>query len=154
MLLLVSSKLMDLRMPNDYKILDEFCEKPQIRIGIRVEDLLDSLRFYVEKLGCSVVRERRDSVEIDFFGYSVVLHSRSEDGRVKEISDTRFHRDSYFGLIVSWTDWHQAVSHLTYVGTKFKANPEIVTNSSGEKEAFFILEDPSKNLLRFVAYDN
>ncbi len=93
-------------------------------------------------------------MEIDFFGYSVVLHSRPEDGRLKEISDTRFYRDSYFGLIVSWTDWHQAVSHLTYVGTKFKANPEIVANCSGEKEAFFILEDPSKNLLRFVAYDN
>ena len=152
--MLVSSKLMDLRMPNDYNILDEFFEKPQIRIGIGVEDLVDSLRFYVEKLGCQVVRERRNSVEIDFFGYSVVLHSRCEDGRVKEISDTPFYRDSYFGLIVSWTDWHQAVSHLTYVGTKFKANPEIVTNCSGEKEAFFILEDPSKNLLRFVAYDN
>ena len=141
-------------MPNDYNILDEFFEKPQIRIGIGVEDLVDSLRFYVEKLGCQVVREGRNSVEIDFFGYSVVLHSRPEDGRLKEISDTRFYRDSYFGLIVSWTDWHQAVSHLTYVGTKFKANPEIVTNCSGEKEAFFILEDPSKNLLRFVAYDN
>ena len=145
---------MDLRMPNDYNILDEFFEKPQIRIGIGVEDLVDSLMFYVEKLGCQVVRGRRNSVEIDFFGYSVVLYSRSEDGLVKEISDTRFYRDSYFGLIVSWTDWHQAVSHLTYVGTKFKANPEIVTNCSGEKEAFFILEDPSKNLLRFVAYDN
>ncbi len=154
MWLLVSSKLMDLKMPSNYKILDEFCEKPQIRIGIHVEDLADSLRFYVEKLGCQVVREGRDSVEIDFFGYSVVLHARSEDGRGKEISNTRFYGDSYFGLIVGWTDWHQAVSHLTYVGTKFKANPEIVTNNSGEKEAFFILEDPSKNLLRFVAYDN
>ena len=145
---------MDLRMPNNYKILDEFCEKPQIRIGIHVENLVDSLRFYVEKLGCQVVREGRNSVEIDFFGYSVVLHARSEEGRGKEISDNRFLGESYFGLIVSWTDWHQAVSHLTYVGTKFKANPEIVTNCSGEKEAFFILEDPSKNLLRFVAYDN
>ena len=145
---------MDLRMPNNYKILDEFCEKPQIRIGIHVEDLVDSSRFYVEKLGCQVVREGRNSVEIDFFGYSVVLHARSEDGRGKEISDNRFLGESYFGLIVSWTDWHQAVSHLTYVGTKFKANPEIVTNNSGEKEALFILEDPSKNLLRFVAYDN
>ena len=154
MLLLISSKLMDLRMPSDYNILDEFFEKPKIRIGIGVEDLVDSLRFYVEKLGCQVVRERRNSVEIDFFGYSVVLHSRSEDDRVKEISDTRFYRDCYFGLIVSWADWHQAVSHLTYVGTNFKANPEIVANCSGEKEAFFILEDPSKNLLRFVAYDN
>ena len=63
---LISSKLMDLRMPNDYNILDEFFEKPQIRIGIGVEDLVDSLRFYVEKLGCQVVRERRNSVEIDF----------------------------------------------------------------------------------------
>ena len=151
---LISSKLMDLRMPNDYNILDEFFEKPQIRIGIGVEDLVDSLRFYVEKLGCQVVREGRNSVEIDFFGYSVVLHARSEDGRGKEISDNRFLGESYFGLIVSWTDWHQAVSHLTYVGTKFKANPEVVTNNFGEKEAFFILEDPSKNFLRFVAYDN
>ena len=103
MLLLISSKLMDLRMPNDYNILDEFFEKPQIRIGIGVEDLVDSLRFYVEKLGCQVVIERRNSVEIDFFGYSVVLHARSEDGRGKEISDNRFLGESYFGLIVSWT---------------------------------------------------
>ena len=140
-------------MSNDYKILDEFCEKPQIRIGITVEDLEGSLKFYVEKLGCQVVRKRSDSVEIDFFGYSVILHVRHEEGSLKEPIDTRICEDSYFGLIVSWTDWHQAVSHLTYVGTKFKANPEIVNNNSGEREAFFILEDPSKNLLRFVAYD-
>ena len=140
-------------MSNDYKILDEFCEKPQIRIGIRVENLEDSLRFYVEKLGCQVLRETGDSAEIDFFGYSVVLHISSEDSLIKEIKDTRFYNDSYFGLILSWPDWHQAVSHLTYVGTKFKENPEIVDNNSGEREAFFILEDPSKNLLRFVAYD-
>ena len=144
---------MDLRMPNNYKILDEFCEKPQIRIGIHVENLVDSLRFYVEKLGCQVLKEIGDSAEIDFFGYSVVLHIRSEDSPIKEIKDTRFYKDSYFGLIVSWADWHQAVSHLTYVGTKFKENPEIVDNNSGGREAFFMLEDPSKNLLRFVAYD-
>ena len=144
---------MDLKMSNDYKILDEFCEKPQIRIGISVEDLDGSLRFYVEKLGCQVIRKIRDSVEIDFFGYSVVLHVRYEESSVKGTNDTRFCGDSYFGLIVSWADWHQAVSHLTYVGTKFKANPEIVNKESGEREAFFILEDPSKNLLRFVAYD-
>ena len=140
-------------MSNDYKILDEFCEKPQIRIGIRVENLEDSLRFYVEKLGCQVLRETGASAEIDFFGYSVVLHIRSEDSPIREVKDTSLYKDSYFGLIVSWADWHQAVSHLTYVGTKFKENPEIVVNNSGEREAFFILEDPSKNLLRFVAYD-
>tara|TARA_B100000579_G_C22790952_1_gene834468 strand:+ start:790 stop:1215 length:426 start_codon:yes stop_codon:yes gene_type:complete len=141
-------------MSKNYKILDEFCEKPLIRIGIGVGDLEVSLRFYVEKLGCQVARERRDSVEIDFFGYSVVLHARCGDGSGKDINDTRPAGDSYFGLVVSWADWHQAVSHLTYVGTKFKANPEIVNNDSGEREASFILEDPSRNLLRFVAYED
>ena len=145
---------MDLRMSNNYKILDEFFEKPQIRIGIRVENLEDSLRFYLENLGSQILSETGDFAEIDFFGYSVVLHIRSEDNLIKEIKDTPFYKDSYFGLIVSWADWHQAVSHLTYVGTKFKENPEIVDNNSGEREAFFMLEDPSKNLLRFVAYDD
>ena len=60
--MLISSKLMDLRMPNNYKILDEFCEKPQIRIGIHVEDLVDSLRFYVEKIETKTVKKKKSIV--------------------------------------------------------------------------------------------
>ena len=43
---------------------------------------------------------------------------------------------------------------LTYVGTKFKVNPKLSNHESGKKEAVFILEDPTGNLLRFVAYED
>ena len=131
-----------------YKILDEFSEKPLIRIGIGVSDLEDALRFYVEKLGCQIIKEGFDSVEIDFFGYSVVLNQNSF------LKSRSVDVESYFGLIVGWADWHRAVSHLTYVGTKFKVNPKLSNHESGKKEAVFILEDPTGNLLRFVAYED
>ena len=135
-----------------YKILDEFSDKPLIRIGISVSDLEDALRFYVEKLGCQIIKEGLDSVEIDFFGYSVVLNQNSF---LKNSNDSlSVHEDSYFGLIVGWADWHRAVSHLTYVGTKFKVNPKLSNHEPGKKEAVFILEDPNGNLLRFVAYED
>ena len=135
---------------HEYRILDEFIIEPTIRIGIVVLDLKDTLFFYTERLGCSIVRELDEVVELDFFGYLVTLYLRDDCE-----SDAFGHADSiqpYFGLTVGWEDWHKAVDHLSYVGTNFKIESKKGPRVEDGEQAVLILEDPSGNILKFVAF--
>ena len=137
-----------------YKILDEFSRAPTICIGMSVIDLDETIDFYTENLGCKLLSRNSDSIEMDFFGHEVAFFCAAT---IKEYQSVRKVEESqlsvpYFGLTVSWEDWHKAVTHLNYVGTSFKIDPEILFPDTNEERGNFVLVDPSDNNLKFSAY--
>jgi len=134
----------------EYRILDEFIVEPTIRIGIAVHDLTDALLFYTERLGCRILRELDEAVEVDFFGYLITLYlvEKRKSDCLEQVSAI----SPYVGLTVGWEDWHKAVDHLSYVGTNFKIESKIGSRDEDGEQAVLILEDPSGNVLKFVAF--
>jgi len=134
----------------EYRILDEFAVEPTIRIGIVVHDLTDTLLFYTERLGCRILRELDQTVEVDFFGYLITLYlvEKRKSDSLEQVSSIF----PYFGLTVGWEDWHKAVDHLSYVGTNFKIESKIGSRIEDGEQVVLILEDPSGNILKFVAF--
>ena len=46
----------------------EFGNRPMVQIGITVDDIEQSLDFYVNNLGCKIKENQHDSLTLDFLG--------------------------------------------------------------------------------------
>ncbi len=60
----------------------------------------------------------------------------------------------HFGVVLSWSDWHQLIDRLSEFKIEFLIEPRIrFASQSGEQATCFLL-DPSGNALEFKAFRN
>ena len=123
----------------------EFKCRPMVQIGITVEDMKQSVDFYVNNLGCKVKEQEDDMLVLDFFGTELCLKKSKIRKKLISHNDLNF----FFGLNVHWDDWHKAIDHLNYIGIKYHKKPKVETSLSDKTYASFSMKDPSGNILKF-----
>jgi len=123
----------------------EFGNRPVVQIGITIEDIEQSLDFYVNNLGCKIKEQQYDFLILDFFGAELSLKKE----KIKKKSISRNEESFYFGLNVHWSDWHKAIDHLNYIGINYYEKPKIEIKSNDRTYASFSMKDPSGNILKF-----
>lgn len=123
----------------------EFGNRPMVQIGITIDDIEQSLNFYVNNLGCKIKEQQNNFLVLDFFGTELRLKKR----KIKKASISCNEASFYFGLNVHWNDWHKAIDHLNYIGINYYEKPKVEINSNDKRYASFSIKDPSGNILKF-----
>ena len=126
----------------------EFGNRPMVQIGITVDDIEQSLDFYVNNLGCKIKENQYDSLTLDFFGTELSLKKRKIKKKSSSCNEVSF----YFGLNVHWNDWHKSIDHLNYIGINYHEKPKIELKSNDKTYASFSMRDPSGNILKFSSF--
>lgn len=106
-------------------------QKTQFHLSRSVCELGVSQEFYTGVLGCKLVRDERDWVDLDFFGHQLTLH-----GSPKPDAE---HSTSHFGANLQPSDWQELRNRLCSAG--------VAMRDSGERK--FIVEDPDGVGLEF-----
>ena len=123
-------------------------------LAIPVSDLLASLMFYEQVLGCGRGRQSTDWVDLNFYGHQLVLHqvaapqgtsaSNPVDGEQVPVP--------HFGVILPWPDFEALAERLAALGAVFEIPPTTrFVGRVGEQRTLF-LRDPSGNCLEFKAF--
>jgi extradiol dioxygenase family protein len=117
-------------------------------LAIPCRDLDETVRFYVDGLGCRLARRREDRVNFDFFGDQVVCHL-APDGIDPEPEMYPRH----FGMtFLEEEDFRDVLDRARRLQLPFFREPFVrFPGEPAEHETFF-LRDPSNNLLEFKLY--
>jgi extradiol dioxygenase family protein len=126
-------------------------------LAIPVNDLAQTQAFYTQTLGCQVGRTSEHWIDFNFFGHQLSAHlvqpsavSVEQTNRV----DGKQVPVRHFGLVLSWSDWHNLAEKLSSQAIDFLIEPCIrFSGKIGEQGTFFI-NDPSDNALEFKTFKN
>ena len=121
-------------------------------LAIPAYDLDETVRFYVNQLGCKLARRYDDRVTIDFFGDQVVCHLSPEPSDRPPMEQLELY-PRHFGV----TFRKRADFDALYKLCRQRLLPlhsEVRVRFDGMVEAHrtFVLCDPSSNLLEFKHY--
>ena len=123
-------------------------------LAIPVSDLIKSMYFYKDILGCSLGRRSDTWVDFNFFNHQLVIH-QSDNLKNNSYNKVDGHDIPvpHFGVILEWEDWHN-FSNRIKDQIKFKIKPYIrFKGEIGEQATMFFL-DPDMNALEFKAFKN
>ena len=126
----------------------EFRHRPAIQIGIIMDDIESSLDFYVNNLGCRLIRDSDRLIVLDFFGVELNLIIPENKDKYSYSREPL----NFFGLSVHWDDWHRAIDHLNYIGITYYEKPRVEEDLGNKVFASFSFKDPSGNILKFSAF--
>jgi extradiol dioxygenase family protein len=122
-------------------------------LAFPVKDLEEAKRWYCNILGCSIGRESREWIDINFYGHQIVAHLSDEMG---DTHSNEVDGDNvpvrHFGIILTPERWETLKDDLISKDVDFiiKANTRF-KGSKGEQNTMFI-KDPSGNALEFKSF--
>ena len=124
-------------------------------LAFPVSNLIISLNWYTEILGCRVGRQSDKWIDFNLYGHQIVGHladkfnlsnTNNVDGEDVPIR--------HFGVILTYDKWGELVTKLKKENVNFLIKPQIrFKGINGEQKTFFI-EDPDGNALEFKAFKN
>ncbi|MDX1519930.1 MAG: VOC family protein [Gammaproteobacteria bacterium] len=119
-----------------------------------VADIEETVRFYVDVLGCSVGRKTDHWVDFNFFGHQVSAHLKPEatgeapantvDGEQVPVR--------HFGVVLDWQEWQVLSGNLQDEGMEFLIWPAVRFHGQAGEQATFFIRDPSGNALEFKSF--
>ena len=124
-------------------------------LAFPVKDLEEAKGWYSDILGCSIGRESREWVDIDFYGHQIVAHLSEKIGSTHS-NEVDGHNVPvrHFGIILTREKWKKLKNDLTSKEVNFIIKPNTrFKGSKGEQSTMFI-EDPSGNTLEFKSFRN
>lgn len=117
-------------------------------LAFPVTDLMETKRFYVDGLGCTLGRETDSALILGLAGNQIVAHLVKESGPTQKGVYPR-----HFGLIfTNEKDWQALADQAKARGLKFYQEPRRRYEGRPTEHRTFFLEDPSRNLLEFKYY--
>jgi len=123
-------------------------------LAFPVTNLIDTERFYVDIIGCSIGRRTPESINFNFHGHQIVAHlveqmpDNTNGGQV----DGKQVPPSHFGLVMEWQQWHQFRDYLEQLNVHFRLKPHIRYPGKIGEQATMFLDDPSGNSLEFKSF--
>ncbi len=116
-------------------------------LAFPIHDLDETLRFYVDGLGCTVGRRSKQAVTLGLEGHQLVGHLATDQPSQKGIYPR------HFGLIfLSQSEWQALADRAKAKGLVFYQQPRVRFPGTRIEHRTFFLEDPSRNLLEFKHY--
>ena len=123
-------------------------------LAFPVTNLLETEKFYLEVIGCSIGRRTPKSINFNFHGHQIVAHlvdsmpDNTDDGRIDGKNVPPFH----FGLVMEWNDWNDFRDSLIKRNLEFRIKPHIRYPGKIGEQATMFLNDPSGNALEFKSF--
>lgn len=123
-------------------------------LAFPVTNLLETEKFYLEVIGCSIGRRTPKSINFNFHGHQIVAHlvdsmpDNTDDGRIDGKNVPPFH----FGLVMKWNDWNDFRDNLIKRNLEFRIKPHIRYPGKIGEQATMFLNDPSGNALEFKSF--
>ena len=124
-------------------------------LAFPVSNLLISLNWYTEILGCSLGRQSDKWIDFNLFGHQIVAHLDNEinESRTNDVDGEKV-PTRHFGVILTYDQWDELVLSLEKKQINFLIEPQIrFKGIKGEQKTFFI-KDPDENALEFKAFKN
>ena len=96
-------------------------------LAFPVTNLIETERFYVETIGCTIGRRTPTSINFNFHGHQIVAHlvkhmpDNTNGGEVDGKQVPPFH----FGLVMEWQQWHQFKERLEQQNVVFRLKPHV-----------------------------
>ena len=121
-------------------------------LAIPCRDLEVSRQFYQEVFGCSLGRQARTWIDLNFFGHQLVLHHVA--GSAPSVATNPVDADDvpvpHFGVVLGWDAWH-ACKERVQDRVSFVVPPKIrFVGEVGEQATMFFF-DPSGNAIEIKA---
>ena len=117
-------------------------------LAFPVHDLEETLRFYVDGLGCTVGRRTKQAVTLGLAGHQLVGHLVAD-----ELPKQQGIYPRHFGLIfLVEKEWQALADRAKARGLRFYQHPRVRFPGTPIEHHTFFLEDPSRNLLEFKHY--
>ncbi len=117
-------------------------------LAFPIQDVDETLRFYVDGLGCTVGRRSNQAVTLGLGGHHLVGHLVTEAPPPQKGVYPR-----HFGLVfLSLQEWQAMVDRAKAKGLSFYQQPRVRFPGTRIEHRTFFLEDPSHNLLEFKQY--
>ena len=139
-------------MPNSSNAPKLQKETALFHLSIPVNDLDQAKAFYVDILGCTVGREARGRVDINFFGHHIVAHlspreASKANSSIESDGDTAPLRQ--FGVILPLDEWQKMEDHLTSLNIAFTLSPRRSFAGMAAEQNIMMLPDGCGNIVEF-----
>ena len=125
-------------------------------LAIPVKDLIESIEFYENVLGCKRGRKDKQWIDYNLFGHQLVLHEDKNLTKKEYFNevDGKSVPIPHFGVVLEWNQFksfsekliNQKIDFQIAPYTRFKGEP-------GEQLTMFFY-DPSGNALEFKSFKN
>ena len=125
-------------------------------LAFPVINLIETERFYVETIGCTIGRRTPTSINFNFHGHQIVAHlvkhmpDNTNGGEVDGKQVPPFH----LGLVMEWQQWHQFKERLEQQNVVFRLKPHVRYPGKIGEQATMFLDDPSGNSLEFKSFSD
>ncbi len=117
-------------------------------LAFPIHDIKETIRFYVDGLGCTVGRRSQQAITLGLAGHQLVGHMVTE-----EIPAQKGIYPRHFGLVLlSQEDWQALADRAKAKDLSFYQQPRVRFPGTRIEHRTFFLEDPSRNLLEFKHY--
>ena len=123
-------------------------------LAIPVKNLEKCRKFYREILGCTEGRSDTFWVDFNFFGHQLVIHQK-EGFKLEKISNPVDGHNvpvPHFGVVLTWSDWHDLSEKLKSENINFIIEPCIRFKGKVGEQAIMFFNDPENNALEFKAF--
>lgn len=123
-------------------------------LAFPVKDLDETIKFYVDVLGCKVGRSAPEWVDFDFFGHQLSAHLRPDEIKATHANrvDGKNVPVRHWGVILKMEDWQKLAAKLQALNIEFIIEPYTrFKGQVGEQSTMFFI-DPSGNALEFKAF--
>ncbi len=118
-------------------------------LAFPVRDLDETIRFYVEGLGCTLGRRSANAMTLGLAGHQLVAHLTQDSIEQKGIYPR------HFGLVFqSESDWQALAERAKKKRLVFYQERRCRFPGMPVEHLTFFLQDPSGNLLEFKHYRN
>ena len=122
-------------------------------LAFPVDDLNKAKEFYVNVLGCSTGREKKESCVFNFFGHQIVAHlvAQMPDVSTNPVDGKQIPA-MHFGIVLEWNDWHQLKDKLDKNSVEFVVGPYTRYEDQPGSQATMFIVDPCGNHLEFKSF--
>jgi extradiol dioxygenase family protein len=117
-------------------------------LAFPIHDVEETIRFYVDGLGCTVGRKSKQAITLGLAGHQLVGHLTPD-----HLPNQQGIYPRHFGLIfLSQSEWQALADRAKARGLPFYQQLRVRFPGSRIEHRTFFLEDPSHNLLEFKHY--
>ena len=125
-------------------------------LAIPVRDLIESIKFYENILGCKRGRKDKQWIDYNLFGHQLVLHEDKNLIKKEHFNevDGKSVPIPHFGVVLEWNQFKSFSENLIKQKIDFQIAPYTRFEGEPGEQLTMFFYDPSGNALEFKSFKN
>ena len=125
-------------------------------LAIPVKDLIESIEFYENVLGCKRGRKDKQWIDYNLFGHQLVLHEDKNLTKKEYFNevDGKSVPIPHFGVVLEWNEFKSFSEKLIKQKIDFQIAPYTRFEGEPGEQLTMFFYDPSGNALEFKSFKN